>query len=687
MMKNSKKILAVLVAVLMIFATMPLSVFAADGDVAAVGGETFSTLAEAISAANIGDTVEILAAGTYTLPAIPKNITVKGAVDGVVFNCVGSGSICSVPNGATFENVKFLMGTSNYHGFQHAGTINMKDCTIDGLFFSYGDMNFDGCTFIQTTTDYMMWAYSGNLTYTNCTFNGNGKFVNVYNEGNDGGTPWNITATGCTFNSSKVNKAAFNVKATCGTKPLKYDVSVSGCTANENFPAASDNGTLVVLNPFIQVDDIKETVDSDITVTYETTKVYPEETATAVAKIGDTEYTDLQAALNAAVATNTDVVVEILCDIDLAGTDWTPVALSTKKSFVTIEGNEHVITGLNDMLFGRAWASKGLVINDLTIKDSIIVNDEADAIGTVGVGAFVGYIDATETVTLSNCHVIDSTVSGGHWAGGLVGICGGYNNPNDGPVFTTLTVDDCSVEGSTVKSKGSVGALIGHASMNLATKVILEGSATNNTIVGASASKTGKLIGTIGAAGGVAYNGENGGIELNVEESGNTGATNVAGRIGTSGGTMTVTGGSYETNPLVTSDNATGTIAAKEGFTVQNNGGKYVLGVSDLIIGTQTKGNNTRLIMKLCADAEIIEAYESVGFKVVVDGVETVLNVDCVYDSFYNGGVLVTASELNCTYIAILEIGNINNATSVAVQGFCTTAGGVLNNGAVRTLK
>ncbi|MCQ2449732.1 MAG: tyrosine-protein phosphatase [Clostridia bacterium] len=104
---------------------------------------------------------------------------------------------------------------------------------------------------------------------------------------------------------------------------------------------------------------------------------------------------------------------------------------------------------------------------------------------------------------------------------------------------------------------------------------------------------------------------------------------------------------------------------------------------TDLIIGTQKKGNSTRLVMKLCADAETIEAYETVGFKIVVDGIEQTVALESVYDSFYNNGSLVTTANLNCTYVAIYEIGNISGASSVTVQG-------IINGttfGAVRTLK
>lgn len=152
---------------------------------------TQEELNAAAAAAAAGDIIEI-AAGTYTVPNIPNNITLKAASGAaVVFNCVGSGSICSIPNGAVFDGVTMDYGTENYHGFQHAGKITMNGCTLNGKFFSYGDMEFNGCTFNapgttesgSTSADYSMWCYGQDLTYTDCTFNGAGKFLNVYNEG------------------------------------------------------------------------------------------------------------------------------------------------------------------------------------------------------------------------------------------------------------------------------------------------------------------------------------------------------------------------------------------------------------------------------------------------------------------------------------------------------------------------
>lgn len=323
---------------------------------------------------------------------------------------------------------------------------------------------------------------------------------------------------------------------------------------------------------------------------------------TRVAKVGEQIFADLQAALNAAVAGAGNVTVEILSDIDLAGTDWDPVTVSAPGyPFVTVNGNNKTITGLNDMLFAGTWAGKsGLVINDLTIADSTIVNDENDSKGTVGVGAFVGYPQASATVTLNNCHLKDSTVKGGHWTGGLVGIAGGYNG-TDGPVFMTLTIDGCSVTGSTITGNGSAGGIIGHGSCSAWTDVIIVNSTvSNNTITstGSSDNKAGSVMGTIGAAGQpTTVNGitKTGGMSVSVTTAGNTVKsadtviTTIYGRQGTPTGLLEVTGGTYEAYPIeenveyaapkdgyIIFENADGKYGVKEGtYVAQINGVKY----------------------------------------------------------------------------------------------------------------
>ena len=257
--------------------------------------------------------IEIIKAGEYTLPGLPNNVTIEGTVDGVVFNHTTNGNIASIPSGATFKNVTFNFGNVNYHGFQHAGTIDMEGCTLNGKLFSYGNMNFTNCTFEQSNEDYHMWVYGGGtVNYTGCTFNGIGKFLNLYQE--DGNVKHFVNVDNCTFNSSKKNKAALNVKATCGTTQLQYAVNITNCKTNDNFPEASTSDALVVLNGLVQVDDRTADGVDKITVTQDGKKIYP---VSYVAQIGDVKYETLAKAFTAATDGQT---ITVLTDIDLLST-------------------------------------------------------------------------------------------------------------------------------------------------------------------------------------------------------------------------------------------------------------------------------------------------------------------------------------------------------------------------------
>ncbi len=319
-----------------------------EGSIAKIGDNFYASIADAVAAASAGDVIKIFKAGTYTLPEISKNVTIEGTVDGVEFTHTSAGSVASIPNGCTFKNITFNFGNVNYHGFQHAGTINMEGCTLNGKFFSYGDMNFTDCEFNQTNADYHMWAYAGNLVYTDCTFTNSaeGKFINVFNEG--GATKYTVTANNCKFvnNAASSSKAALNVKVTCGDKSLQYDVYVNSCTTEGAFPEVSKSDALYVLNSVVQVDDRKAAVEDRITVTENGVLIYP----VYVAQYKDTKYTSLQAALDAAEADDEhNISIDLLDDATLdinawSGTDNSQAIGTTNTQSITINGNSHKLT-------------------------------------------------------------------------------------------------------------------------------------------------------------------------------------------------------------------------------------------------------------------------------------------------------------------------------------------------------
>ena len=285
-----------------------------------------------------------------------------------------------------------------------------------------------------------------------------------------------------------------------------------------------------------------------------------------------------------------------------------------------------------------------MIINDLTIADSNIVNDKDDTAGTVGVGAFIGYPQASETITLNNCHLINSTVEGGHWTGGLIGMAGGYNG-NDGPVFMNLTITGCSVKDSVITGKGSVGGLMGHASCAAWTKVVVENTVVSgNTVAstGSSNEKAGAVFGTVGAAGQeTTADGETkvGGqfvaatVKNNTVTSNGTTITTIYGRQGTPTGKLELTGGSYDHKPIsgeeswagikagfALEENADGTYSVEREYaiTLSADGGKYADGTSAIAFNAFFKQWESQTVDAF--GMYIFKESDKLGRRVTVDG-------------------------------------------------------------------
>ena len=243
---------------------------------------TPDALTSAVANAAAGDVVEITAAGTYTLGDIPRNITITGTVEGVVFNYSQGyeGSFGTVANGCTFGSVSFKFTNDNYHGWKNASAkIVFNSCRFEGLFFNYQDMVFNNCYFKQTTYEYCMWVYTPNTTveYYGCTFENTvkGKFILVYREDNG---PRTAIVKGCTFINSgtAAGKPAISVKTVCTANgnALKATVIVDTDSCRTEgaggFPAVTENWdastTEVVLDNFILLDDRDATKASEVAI-------------------------------------------------------------------------------------------------------------------------------------------------------------------------------------------------------------------------------------------------------------------------------------------------------------------------------------------------------------------------------------------------------------------------------------
>ena len=204
-------------------------------------------LNSALGEASTGDYLK-LPVGTYTLPELTKSVegvTFEGKLgaDGNPLTVIDLASVSYLPSGSsynynnvTFKNIQFKTWPKNsiYKGFQHSGNLLFEGCTFTGIHFSYGNETYKKCKFIQEEVEYNMWVYGGTIVdYIDCTFEGKGKLLHVYNEGNPHIT---VNIQGCKFISTVSDKPAINIKGTCGEKALDYTVNIDNCTVSGAFP-------------------------------------------------------------------------------------------------------------------------------------------------------------------------------------------------------------------------------------------------------------------------------------------------------------------------------------------------------------------------------------------------------------------------------------------------------------------
>lgn len=218
------------------------------------------------SAITTANATVVLAAGTYDMPStIADGVTIIGGGDETVLDMVHKNRTYT---NVAFKNIKILNGQGNYYGFQNSENLLFEGCTFTGKHFSYGKETYKKCKFIQDASDYNMWVYGKDVDYIDCTFEGKGKFLNVYNEGNPHVT---VNIQGCKFISTVSNKPAINIKGTSTNAAgvvtvLQFTVNIDNCTVSGAFPEI--NGGLW------QVDDPATAENNKVTVNVDGKKVY-----------------------------------------------------------------------------------------------------------------------------------------------------------------------------------------------------------------------------------------------------------------------------------------------------------------------------------------------------------------------------------------------------------------------------
>ena len=392
---------------------------------------------------------------------------------------------------------------------------------------------------------------------------------------------------------------------------------------------------------------VSSTYDSTANVTKVTFKAY-HFSIYIVEDVGISSLDELKTMLSEAGspgAGNTTLVIEN--DLDMTGAKWTPIKVDgyNGADIITIEGNGKTIYGLEAPLFKGGFAGgSGIVIKNLTIANSEIISTN-----TNGSGAFIESIDSMDIITLIDCHLISSSVSGSR-TGGLVGWTSGYNNVNDGPVKTYVTIKDCSVINSNITGTGSVGGINGHAGANPWTYTTIENCIVEDCILKSTDSgswRVGIVIGTANVGEVIINNITESNNEVIQGEAGvPSGQSVYYGRLALGDtGIVTIDG-----NPIVASDAGLDTVISSGVDKIELVAGKYDLpnSVSGKTI-TITGDKNCKI-----STGNGNNGYEALhGSSITFDGVTIVGQSSGQYNGFAHTGDM---HYMNCTFEGTMTI-------------------------------
>ncbi len=450
-----------------------------------------------------------------------KNLTIKstGSKGTINFGEEGNAAIALATKNSVLNIDNVILNVSKANKVLVCGsnetttvgnTINItntaiNNTTVDGSGIQLKNNHILNLTGTDITHDYFGITQNGNYTGSKVTVSGgsiSGKYTGIYLSNRENGVINTLNVDGATISSKE--ESAIEVKKTNITvtnSTLKSEATKQSYT----FSAGGSGGVGygIVLATYeegrLYEGDVNEDIETSNTFELSASNpvnVYeyagkPIETAEELAEYL-TKLTD---------AGSGHAAINITRDITLKdGETWTPVKIEgySGAGVITVNGNGHYIAGLSAPLFASGFAgNSGLIIRDLTIKDSKMAHTSGDQSMA---GIFFGGCDSMEQIEFYNCHADNVTISGDDYVGGFIGWIGGYSKEGDGPVITDCIIKDCSVSNCTFTAGGSVGALIGHAGGNPNTNIdITDCEVSNCTFnqVESRIDKVGFAIGTV----------------------------------------------------------------------------------------------------------------------------------------------------------------------------------------------
>lgn len=302
-----KQVFSFLLALVLVVMMIPLTVSAADTDVAKIGNVSYASLADAINAATDGQTVEVLKDCNFAGATISKNITVKAA-EGLTAKPLITTAASIVPGAntnLTFEGLAFY-STKNVFSFgdgSGSSTLNLKNCDVEsnGYYCVFIDkngitLNIEGgkyrsnwgvviCGATMPKTDEERTKITVNINGAEMTqtanvggmyaviSNGNGKSnieINVENstlfaqapEGATGGACIKIGGNGGTNNIT--DKNVLNIRNSILKSNVQYGIYVARTLKTditlENSEILLENPTAATAGSCVKVDGSTENV-------------------------------------------------------------------------------------------------------------------------------------------------------------------------------------------------------------------------------------------------------------------------------------------------------------------------------------------------------------------------------------------------------------------------------------------
>ena len=140
----------------------------------------------------------------------------------------------------TFKNLTLMSAEKDYLGFIRTDNTVVENCTVKGktFYWGYTSAKFVNTTFICPPGDYAIWTYSSPImTFDNCIFESSGKVVNVYTDYSAGKHDITVNFKDCTVHSTNPESKSFLNINDANMGKYKYILNFTGINTVDGIKA------------------------------------------------------------------------------------------------------------------------------------------------------------------------------------------------------------------------------------------------------------------------------------------------------------------------------------------------------------------------------------------------------------------------------------------------------------------